>query len=352
MRKRRISYLFFVALTLIAYVSVFLPPSWWFVFGFFALLIPVFLLLQLFYFLHCLHYGKFTKSLLPLFLVLLGYPFIRASFATSIFGKSQSINETFSVLSYNVQVFNSFGRKNNIKSQKLISWVENDASDIKCLQEFYHIPQHKTFNTLQTIGKNHQYHTYFQCALTDKKGGQFGLAIFSRYPIINKGEIDLRDKSHNDAIFADVVMGNDTLRIYNIHLQSMKINQQRMTNTDKWKENAIDLAQRLSKGFAARAKQIDYVMTHIEKSPYPVIVCGDLNDVPYSYTYFSLRKKLLNAFEESGRGFGFTLNNLILYVRIDNQFHSESIKSTDYKTLDKVKYSDHFPIKVRYKMGE
>jgi endonuclease/exonuclease/phosphatase family metal-dependent hydrolase len=171
--------------------------------------------------------------------------------------------------------------------------------------------------------------------LTDKRGGKFGLAIFSRFPILEKGEIDLKDKSHNDAIFADVLIEKDTIRIYNIHLQSMKINQKRMTDTDKWKENIIDVSQRLRKGFAARSKQIDIIANHISKSPYPIILCGDL-------------KYLDNAFEKAGNGFEISLNSPIFYVRIDNQFFSPSIEIFNYQTYQNIEYSDHFPIKVLY----
>jgi endonuclease/exonuclease/phosphatase family metal-dependent hydrolase len=350
MRKRLTLNILFTIFTLLCYACVLFPPTWWWLLGFMAMLIPVCLILQFLFLIYWLAYRKFLFACLPFCVLLFGFPFLKASIALTFLDKDSTKHKNFSVLTYNVQVFNAYTKKNKDYkiSKHLINWVKNDESDIKCLQEFYTIPKHEVFNTVSAITKDKKYHSYFQSALTDKRGGKFGLAIFTRFPIVNKGEIDLKDKSYNDAIFADILIEKDTLRIYNIHLQSMKINQKRMTDTDKWKENLIDLSQRLQKGFAARSKQIDIIGEHLTNSPYPVILCGDLNDLPYSYTYFRLKKQLKNAFEEAGNGFEISLNSQIFYVRIDNQFFSPQIDIFDYQTIKEVNYSDHFPIKVAY----
>lgn len=354
MRKRLITNILLTIITLISYLSVILPPDWWWLLGFMAMLIPVCLVLQFMFLFYWLYYRKLLFACLPLLILGFGFPFLQASIAISFSKELLKNNKEFSVLTYNVKVFNAYTKENKgyKNSKYLINWLKNDNSAIKCLQEFYHIPKHDVFNTVASLEKNNQYHSYFQCAMTDKKGGKFGLAIFSKFPILNKGEIDLKDKSHNDAIFADILVENDTLRIYNIHLQSMKINQKSMTDADKWKENIIDVAQRLRKGFAARSKQVDMIAEHISKSPYPIILCGDLNDLPYSYTYFRLKKQLNNAFEEAGNGFEVSLNSSIFYVRIDNQFYSPEINIFDYKTINEVTYSDHFPVKATYRLAK
>ncbi len=350
MRKRLIINILFTIFSLSCYLCVLLPPTWWWLLGFMAMLIPVCLVLQILFLFYWLYYRKFLFACLPICVLLFGFPFLKASIALTLFKKEIVNRKKISVLTYNVQVFNAYtkGNKNYQISKHLINWVKNDDSDIKCLQEFYTIPKHDVFNTWAAISKNKKYNSYFQAALTDKRGGKFGLAIFTVFPIINKGEIDLKDKSYNDAIFADIVVAEDTIRVYNIHLQSMKINQKRMTDTDKWKENLIDLSQRLQKGFAARSKQIDIITEHLAKSPYPVILCGDLNDLPYSYTYFRLKKHLQNSFEEAGNGFEISLNSPVFYVRIDNQFFSPQIDIFNYQTIKEVTYSDHFPVKVTY----
>jgi endonuclease/exonuclease/phosphatase family metal-dependent hydrolase len=350
MRKRFITTLFIALLTLLCYASVLFPPSWWWFAGFLSLAIPVFLVLQFVLIFYWLFYRKYYYALLALLVLAFGFPFIKASFTMHSNPKSRNRNKSFAVLTYNVQVFNAYSKKNNnyALSKNTLNWVKYDNAAIKCLQEFYYMPNHTVFNTLAQLGKAEKYKYYFKPALTDKNNGQFGLAIFTKFPIIRTGEVNLQDKSYNDAIFADLLVFGDTIRVYNVHLQSMKINKKRMTDTDKWKENLVDLAQRLRYGFSARANQINLIAEHIANCKHKVILCGDLNDVPYSYTYFRLKKMLDNAFEEAGNGFGFSLNSSIFYVRIDNQFCSSNLQVLDYETHNEVIYSDHFPVRSVY----
>ena len=87
----------------------------------------------------------------------------------------------------------------------------------------------------------------------------------------------------------------------------------------------------------------------VERSPYPVVCAGDFNDMPYAYSYRYLRKYMKNAFEESGKGFGFTYNGGTLRVlRIDNQFYQGNIRSIDLRTRYDIPYTDHFPVQGMY----
>lgn len=99
-----------------------------------------------------------------------------------------------------------------------------------------------------------------------------------------------------------------------------------------------------------RASQVKILSEHIKNSPYPVILAGDFNDVPYSYTYFTLKSILLNAFEEAGRGFGFTYNKVLFFLRIDNIFYDEAFEIRQFKTHREVDYSDHYPISAVFKL--
>jgi endonuclease/exonuclease/phosphatase family metal-dependent hydrolase len=174
------------------------------------------------------------------------------------------------------------------------------------------------------------------------------MAIFSKYPILKKGNVQVRDKYSYGAIYADILFQKDTIRVYNIHLKSMSINTEALKDTDNLKKNYFDLFRRLKNGFSQRAKQVRLIQESIEKCPYKVILCGDLNDLPYSYTYYKLSQVLENAFEQGGRGFGFTFNSWLFFLRIDNQFFSESIQIKDCETIREIDYSDHFPIKATY----
>ena len=104
----------------------------------------------------------------------------------------------------------------------------------------------------------------------------------------------------------------------------------------------------LRTGFTDRRIQIEIVEGYVAQSPYPVIVTGDFNDTPYSIVYERLRRRLRNAFEDAGRGFGFTLNRAPRYIRIDNQFYDPRLTVFSFQTLRDVPFSDHYPILGRY----
>jgi endonuclease/exonuclease/phosphatase family metal-dependent hydrolase len=103
-------------------------------------------------------------------------------------------------------------------------------------------------------------------------------------------------------------------------------------------------------GAVKRSKQIEQLIKDIKKSPYKVIIAGDLNDPPYSYTYEKLSKHLKNAFEEKGTGFGFTYNGKLPMLRIDQQFCDKGIKVCSFKTKNKIKFTDHVPIIGTYSL--
>jgi len=104
----------------------------------------------------------------------------------------------------------------------------------------------------------------------------------------------------------------------------------------------------LRRGFISRAKQIKDLLSSIEECKYKLILCGDLNELPYSYTYFALRNLLDNAFEKAGNGFGFTYNGKLFFLRIDNQFFSKEISIHKFMTHRNVDFSDHFPLTATY----
>ena len=104
----------------------------------------------------------------------------------------------------------------------------------------------------------------------------------------------------------------------------------------------------LRNGFIDRNEEVRKVEECIRQSPYPVLVTGDHNDTPYSVVYERMRRTLPNSFEDAGHGFGFTYNRLPGFIRIDNQFHDPRLPVLDFKTLNDIDYSDHYPIAGTY----
>ena len=332
-------------ISVLIYSSVLISPSYiWFT-GFVSLFIPAVLLFNFFLLVYLVAKNK-RLLLYPLASLIIGFPFLKASLA--VHPDKNSSKDNLSVLSYNVRFFKQLGAENYGNfSDTTMNFAINDDSGIKCFQEFYSHPEWQKLNMLQLISqKNYQYHYE---NFTPSLNAVHGLAIFTKYPIINKGNISFSDSTLNGAIFADLLIHNDTIRVYNIHLKSMGIEPEQIIS-EEIEENYKNIAHRLKRGFTARANQVKKVIDHMNTTSHPVILCGDLNDLPYSYTYSKLNRRLNNAFESAGNGFGFTFNGKLPFLRIDNQFADDSFIVTDFKTLDSVKTSDHFPIKGFYRL--
>ncbi|GAB4132653.1 MAG: endonuclease/exonuclease/phosphatase family protein [Raineya sp.] len=341
--------------TLLAYYSAYLSPAkyWWA--GFVALAIPLSLVANIIFLLHWFLQKSF-KGFLSLATLLIGYPFLESSVRFSLNKKPQEKkSNTFSLMSYNVKVFNVYNHlqgKDSINAKNIIQQVVEDSSDIKCLQEFFCEDDSKLFNTIERI-KNKKY--YYAVVPPQKKHkNYFGIAIFSKYPILRASEIPF-PKSKNRGQFADILVGKDTIRIYNIHLQSISLDEEKMfsnENYEELKKMYNNVFSRMKRGFQQRATQTNLILAHIALCHYPVIVAGDFNDTPYSYTYTSFKKKLQNAFEKAGTGLDFSYNGRMFFLRIDNQFFSKKIKIHYFETDRKFTHSDHFPIRAIYELDK
>lgn len=242
----------------------------------------------------------------------------------------------FSVLNFNVKWFIG-ARENNYED--VIDWVIAQDADFLCFQEYY--PQRGISKRIMEKGK------YYDA--TDKE--RFNVALFSKYPIVSKGLLFGQDKLNN-ALYADVKIKDDTIRIYSVHLESMGINPEKLQDSEGIRSEYDNVKFRILRGSRARAEQVKVIMEHVEDSPYPVLIAGDFNDVPFSYNYFKLKEGLNNAFEEGGRGFGITYNGKIPFLRIDNQFFGEGIEILQFQTLSDVYYSDHFPLMGDYRITD
>jgi endonuclease/exonuclease/phosphatase family metal-dependent hydrolase len=221
---------------------------------------------------------------------------------------------------------------------------------VQCYQEFFDHSQNPYFKTVQAIKKK-GYHYFFSKNL-GANGDAVGLLTVSRFPIVNKGDILISDNGFNRVIFTDIKVGDDTIRIINVHLESMRMKKHNPLGTDDpnaQKQRMKVILHKLKDGVFERSKQLEEVMAVIDTSRHPVICAGDFNELPYSYAYHSLRKKLKNSFEERGKGFGFSYNgNTLQFLRIDNQFYSPGLDILDFETLQNIPYSDHFPLAGTY----
>lgn len=291
--------------------------------------------------------------MIPLLTLVLGAKFIDRTFPiptpSSITSRT---DKAFTVVSSNVRIFNVYEHlrdSNYASSRNMIAWLENHKADVLCLQEYYHstapTKNEMIFNAHERIGRKFPYAHIVPTLVVQNQ--TFGMAIFSKHKIIRTGQLLFREKSSNQIIYADLLYGEDTVRLYNMHLQSMSIDENEVLTASMDKQHRNKLMQilvRYKNASIQRSKQIDALTEHIQKSPYPVMVCGDLNEMPYGYAYEQLSDLLHNGFQKAGSGLGGTYNGRLSFLRIDNIFYSPFFKIKNFDVIREIKYSDHYPL--------
>jgi len=341
------------AYSLVAFGAVHVSPARYWIAGFLTLSLPVVLLGHAVFILYWLLVSP-LRGLLSAVVLLLGLPLLQRTLG--VHSGSAPPPGAFKVLSFNTRLFSAhdyFNKGSKEKPRQAIAWLKASEADILCLQEFYSEDRITALNSIRQL-KAQGYRAYLTPVFQRSRywEGFYGVAIFTKFPILNTGDLVFDRGSLNKGVFADVRIGQDTVRIVNIHLHSMSIQTDSLGDKKNYrglKEDSRYTFRKLKTGFVARARQIALVDRFVRESPHKVILCGDFNDIPYSYTYQRVRRHLRNAFEDAGRGFGFSLNDdKLFFLRIDNQFYDEGLKVHEFKTHREVDFSDHFPISATY----
>ena len=327
--------------TLVSYVSVLIPPEIFWPAALVSHFIPVFIAINGFTFLLLIIRRKRT-ALIPFFMLLISWPFLTSS--VSIHPAWPPANNSISILSFNTKLFRKPGTYSEF-STDLIHWVANDTSDIKCLQEFSTNSRWPLLDVTAQIKEKGYYDYTFQAKVIDSDHNP-GMAIFSKFELLDSGIVFQDTNTLNGAIYADLNIQGKVLRVYNVHLASMNLE---LTNT-KGLHNNLSKIKRLKAGSIKRSEQIKTLIAHTKSSPYPYIICGDFNETPYSHAYIELKAQFQNVFEEAGNGFGFTFNEMPYLLRIDHQFYRSDIQAVGYQVNRSMNISDHFPTYGYYLM--
>ena len=324
-------------LTFLAYVLPFLAPKFFPLLSVLTLVLPLFLILNGLFFIYWLLQFK-RQIVLSGLVLLIGITFINKFYK---FTETEVPREEkdFVVMSYNVRLFNLFKwvPYEDIPTN-ILTFVNEQNPDILCIQE-YSKAANIDFKVYQ--------HRYIYMQGDKIKSGQ---AIFSKYPIINEGKLDL-PSSNNSVIFADIKKGKDIIRVYNMHLQSIKISpdvneiSENMDEINQQKSQMV--VRRISAAFKQQQQQAEIIVEHKKGCEYPIIMCGDMNNSAFSYVYRSIRGTLLDAFEEAGSGFGKTYNFRYYPARIDYIFADPKMQVKSFTTFPEFENSDHYPIMAR-----
>lgn len=247
--------------------------------------------------------------------------------------KVQITNDTLSLLTFNVNGFDD--RKNESIDEDLLSFVKKNNPDVFCIQEFSAI-KYKLFVR--------DYPHFYKTNIFTK--GKSVMAVFSKYPIVNKGYINFID-SHNGAMYVDLNVNDKKIRIYNLHLESFQINSFSQVYS---KYRLLKIIKSINKAEQKRREQAIKIKNHINNYNGEVIVCGDFNSTQFSTTYRVLKESKKDSFNEAGFGLGTTYKLRKLPFRIDYVLTDDNIKILSHQNFD-LKLSDHEPVLVKMKLN-
>ena len=346
--------LFAVIALLLSYLASYLDPSFFWITPFFGLAYPAILLINVLLVIYWLiRWPRFALisgiAILAGWTVVLNYIGFRENTAIMVPKSSESF---LRVMTYNVHNFKQFGDKNDqFTKDQIMNIIRNEQPDVICFQEFFSRKRGE-YNFKKYILEILKTEHYYFKPSTDNGYEAIGMAIFSKFPIKNKGNIQFAKKMNwNEAIWVDLKKDDKIFRVYNVHLQSIRFqpedykyleNVKQKIDTDV--ESSKKIGSRLKTAFIKRSNQVKMVKSHSDSCTVPYIITGDFNDTPISYTIKTISKGLNNSFREKGSGFGVTYNGAFPNFQIDYIFTSPEFSVKNYLIINK-KMSDHFPVR-------
>jgi endonuclease/exonuclease/phosphatase family metal-dependent hydrolase len=352
---------FVAAIFLLSCANPFIHPGRWWMVSLLALIFPLLLLLVLAFLVFWLFFYSRHLSLISLLALVLGWSNIHAFLALNLPGKFDLVKSagTLRIMTWNVRRWDEFITKKQGASghrAKMLEFIGNLNADIVCLQEFFDSRDPKTFESnIPYFQRQLNYPYFFVSHDYARKDGTYetGEIIFSRYPILATQLIRFAGpglKASESLIRADLLVNGRTIRIFTTHLQSVMFGDKEFRDVeiirnvdDSVVEASKSIAKKLKRANGLRSSQADLVREQLDASPYPLILCGDFNDVPNSYSYFHIRGDRQDAFIARGFGIGRTYVHLsptlrIDYILADKRFHV--VQCSPFS----LPYSDHHPV--------
>lgn len=324
--------------------------------GILPYLVPALVIANGVYFFIWLLSRKYLYSLVPLVALVATYSVWQTSFSLRLkpLHNVEATQNTLRVMSYNVRLldlYNWSGKPGTRDS--ILAFFKHEQPDVLCLQEFYTGNDSVGVNNIAAIAEATQY-PYWHLLVTDEnKRGKWGSILFSKYPITQKREHDIDVMGTNQLQHSDIVVGKDTFSVFNIHLRSNRFSHEESglvekpesftTKNDTVVNRSRRIFNKLFRTAIHRGLEARLMANIIQQSKHPVLVCGDLNDIPGSYVYFQIRGHLNDAFLAGGRGLGATYIKSLPLLRIDYLFYPSTLTLKGYTSYN-IPYSDHRPI--------
>jgi endonuclease/exonuclease/phosphatase family metal-dependent hydrolase len=333
------------------------PDKWWFI-SLLAFFFPLFLILLLF-FLIFWPFVNLRYVLISLVCLIAGWQNIHAFFGFSVASHDfiHKNANSIRIMTWNVRSWDEFSTKKIGSSDHRLPMLElvgQQDADILCFQEFYE-PSDSSKSNIRYIRNQLQFPYYFFSRDFHSRSNKYqgGVIIFSKYPIIatlQKHYSGDTLTSSESLISADIDMKGKIFRVYTTHLQSVLFKPKDFRSVeiirnaeDSILEASRSLAKKLKNALGPRGYQADTVRRQLDASPYPLVICGDFNDVPNSYTYFHIRGNLQDAFIAKCFGIGRSYIHISPTLRIDY-----ILPSKEFQVMQSMKlaspFSDHHAV--------
>ena len=282
---------------------------------------------------------RFHWALMPLITLLCCIPYIGTIFQIGSSDDKADTKTGIKIATYNVARFS--GETTGFIAQDVFSEMKRQKVDIICFQEYNDFSGDK-----KNSDSYKEYYPYFAV-------GEHDMIIYSRYPIVDHKNLNF-EQTNNSAMWAEVKVNDYVYRVYNVHMETTGINSA-LHQAAKMAKNGVEVNSNglmdaiygnYTIGMIARSGQANILAMDMMQSEVPNIVCGDFNDVPYSYVYNTMLGDKIDGFKECGSGFMYTYRGGKKKVRIDYIFHDKNLKGLSYYKKD-LSYSDHYPVFMR-----
>ncbi|MFY8020419.1 MAG: endonuclease/exonuclease/phosphatase family protein [Bacteroidia bacterium] len=299
------------------------------------------------------------RVFLSLFLFLIGIPaglkFFQFQFKHELKGNR---SDYLNVISFNTHFMGGYDKPEQDTVQ-FFKQLEEIDPDIICFQEFANLGGNFERPMFREFFRRYRNFSIVNATgLSQDNPNGYGVCIFSKHPIVNKGFVEMVNKAANLTIFADVVFQGETLRVVNTHLKSIVFEKQDYKTVETISKAGAGgvpvfgirrIIAKLKYAFKIRCVQADAIREKLDYCIYPIILCGDFNDSPTSYSYKTIRGDMKDAFVESGSGFSTTYTGNMPSFRIDQILHDARFSSENYQTHVQ-EFSDHAMISCSIKI--
>ena len=334
---------FFAALLVFSYLASIISPERFWPLAFLGLIYPILIYTNLLFVIYwVIRRRKFFFISFVTILIGLNVLLNTIGFSFSDPAKSRLPAAHLKLMTYNVHNFQSI-INNKPADKAMLKLIDLNQPDIIGFEEFY--SQYTRFNICDSLKRMLHFNQFYFEPFNITRYDSTGLALFSKYPIINKGVVKLSSEQDNTpGIFIDITYQSRVVRIYCFHLKSLRLDppdpaDNSLINPSRLKE----IFTKLKAAFIIRAQQVNLIRNDVAKCPYPYIFLGDFNDTPSSYAFNQMSKGMKNAFKERGSGIGKTFNGSFASFQIDYILASQQFDIFNYGVIQK-EISDHFPV--------